>query len=97
MAEWLSERVSPERLYWEIKWGSRIWFALAAELLKDTLPVILYTGWRSGQQRPWGMNRGAFMDGCPAEWAGLPRPPAPLPVGIDGWLPSAVGRPANTI
>ena len=39
MAEWLSERVSPERLYSEIKWGSWIWFALAAELLKDTLPV----------------------------------------------------------
>jgi len=34
VAEWLSERVSPERLYWETKWGSLIWLELAAQLLK---------------------------------------------------------------
>jgi hypothetical protein len=38
VAEWLSDR-SLDRLYWEIKWGSQISFALAAELLKDRLPV----------------------------------------------------------
>jgi hypothetical protein len=35
----LNERVSPERLYLETKWGSLISFELAADLLKDTLPV----------------------------------------------------------
>jgi len=26
----------------------------------------------------------SFIEGCPAEWTKLPRPPAPLTVGIDG-------------
>ena len=35
----LNERVSPERLYLETKWASLISFELAADLLKDTLPI----------------------------------------------------------
>ena len=35
----LDEHVSPERLYLETKWGSLISFELAADLLKDTLPI----------------------------------------------------------
>jgi hypothetical protein len=35
----LNEHVSPERLYLETKWGSLISFELAADLLKDTLPI----------------------------------------------------------
>ena len=31
-----------------------------------------------------GEERGLFIDGCPRDWAALPRPPAPLTVGIDG-------------
>jgi hypothetical protein len=35
----LDDHVSPERLYLETKWASLISFELAAQLLKDTLPV----------------------------------------------------------
>ena len=39
VTELLAERVSPERLYLETRWGSLISFELTAELLRDTLPV----------------------------------------------------------
>jgi len=31
-----------------------------------------------------GDERWSFIEGCPAEWERLPRPPAPLTVGLDG-------------
>jgi len=31
-----------------------------------------------------GDERWSFVEGCPAEWEQLPRPPAPLTVGLDG-------------
>jgi hypothetical protein len=39
LTELLGERVSPERLYLEVKWSSLISFKMAALLLKDALPV----------------------------------------------------------
>jgi hypothetical protein len=39
LTELLRERVSPERLYLEVKWSSLISFKMAALLLKDALPV----------------------------------------------------------
>ena len=94
VAELLPERVSPERLYLETKWGSLISFELAAELLKDTLPVAETVNAASIRnhihrvaervEAALGKEQVSFIDGCPAEWAALPRPPAPLTVGIDG-------------
>jgi hypothetical protein len=94
VAELLSERVSPERLYLEIKWGSLISFELTAELLRDTLPIAETVNAASIRnhlhrvarraEAALGDEQGSFIDGCPAEWAALPRPPAPLTVGIDG-------------
>jgi hypothetical protein len=62
----LDEHVSPERLYLETKWGSLISFELAADLLKDTLPIaetvngpdygIICTGSLSEQKQPWAMK-----------------------------------------
>lgn len=94
VAELLSERVSPERLYLETKWASLISFELTASLLKDTLPVAETVNAASIRNHLQGMaerveaalgkEQVSFIDGCPAEWAALPRPPAPLTVGIDG-------------
>jgi hypothetical protein len=39
LSELLTEHVTPERLFLEVKWSSLISFALATEMLKDTLPV----------------------------------------------------------
>jgi hypothetical protein len=94
VAELLSERLSPERLYLETKWASLISFELTASLLIDTLPVAETVnaasirnhlqGVAERVEAALGKEQVSFIDGCPAEWAALPRPPAPLTVGIDG-------------
>jgi hypothetical protein len=94
LAELFTEHVSPERLYLEAKWSSLISFELAAELLKDTLPVAETTNACSVRnhlhrvakrmEAALGDEQVSFVDGCPREWAALPRPAAPLTVGIDG-------------
>jgi hypothetical protein len=94
VAELLAERVSPERLYVETKWASLISFELTADLLKDTLPVVETVNAASVRnhlhrvaqraEAALGTEHVSFIDGCPSEWAVLPRPPAPLTVGIDG-------------
>jgi hypothetical protein len=90
----LNERVSPERLYLETKWASLISFELAADLLKDTLPIaetVNAAGIRNHLHRvaeraeaALGDERVSFIEGCPGQWAALPRPEPPLTVGIDG-------------
>lgn len=94
LADLLTEHCSPERLYLETKWASLVSFELAAQLLEDVLPTATHiraTSVRNHLQRVakraeagLGGEQCAFIDGCPREWAALPRPPAPLTVGIDG-------------
>jgi hypothetical protein len=94
LTELLRERVSPERLYLEVKWSSLISFKMAALLLKDALPVAETVNAASVRNHLHGAARRmeaaldkeqvSFIDGCPREWAAQPRPPAPLTVGIDG-------------
>jgi hypothetical protein len=94
LIELLSERVSPERLYLEVKWSSLISFKMAALLLKDALPVAETVNAASVRNHLHGAARRmeaaldkeqvSFIDGCPREWAAQPRPSAPLTVGIDG-------------
>jgi hypothetical protein len=94
LAELLTEHVSPERLYLEAKWGSLIAFEPAANLLADTLPItetvnantvrnhLHHVAQRAEDEL--GDEQGSFIEGCPRDWEGLPRPPAPITVGIDG-------------
>lgn len=94
LADLLTEHCSPERLYLETKWASLVSFGLAAQLLEDVLPAnthVRATSVRHHLQRVakraeagLGGEQISFIDGCPREWAALPRPPAPLTVGIDG-------------
>ena len=80
----LNEHVSPERLYLETKWGSLISFELAADLLKDTLPIaetVNAAGVHNHLHRvaerseaALGDERVSFIEGCPGQWAALPRP-----------------------
>jgi predicted nucleotidyltransferase len=88
------ERCSPERMYLETKWASLVSFELAAQMLEDVFPTD--TRFRTTSVRnhlrhvanraeaTLGKEQLSFIDGCPYEWARLPRPPAPLTVGIDG-------------
>lgn len=94
LAELLTEHCSPERLYLETKWASLVSFDLAAQLFEDLLPLetpIHATSVRNHLQRVakrseagLGKEQVFFIDGCQQEWAALPRPPAPITVGIDG-------------
>jgi len=94
LAGLLTGHCSPERLYLETKWASLVSFELAAQLLGDVLPTdthIRATSVRNHLQRVakrseagLGEEQCSFIDGCPREWAALPRPPAPITVGIDG-------------
>ena len=94
LADLLTEHCSPERLYLETKWASLVSFELAARLLEDVLPTATHiraTSVRNHLQRVakraeagLGEEQYSFIDGCPREWAALPRPSAPLTVGIDG-------------
>jgi hypothetical protein len=78
----------------ETKWASLVSFDLAAQMLEDVLPTDTHfraTSVRNHLQRVakraeagLGREQVSFIDGCPQEWAALPRPAAPLTVGIDG-------------
>jgi hypothetical protein len=81
-------------VYLETKWASLVSFDLAAQLFEDVLPIatrIHATSIRNHLQRVakraeagLGGEQVSFIDGCPREWAALPRPPMPITVGIDG-------------
>lgn len=94
LAKALPERTSPELLYLEAKFGARISFALSRQLLAEVLPLdekfnaatirnhLHLIGERLESEL--GEDKGMFIEGCPRDWAHLPRPDLPLTVGIDG-------------
>jgi hypothetical protein len=94
LAELLPEHIAPERLYLETKWGSLISYELAAKLLGEVLPIEEQVnassirrhlhGVAQRSEASLGEEQFSFIDGCPRDWKALPRPPAPLTVGIDG-------------
>jgi hypothetical protein len=90
----LPERTSPELLYLESKFSARISFELSRQLLAEVLPLheefnaatIRNHLHLSGErlETELGEDKGMFIEGCPRDWANLPRPDLPLTVGIDG-------------
>jgi hypothetical protein len=94
LAELFTEHTAPERLYLETKWGSLISFEMTARLLAEVLPlegqvnaVSIRNHLNQMAERAeseLGEEQVSFIEGCPREWAALPRPSAPLTVGIDG-------------
>ena len=94
LAELLTERPAPELCYLETKWAALISYGMAARVLTDILPLdhflhpmtlvrqVAQVAERS--EAELGDEQGAFIEGCPRDWANLPRPEGPLTVGIDG-------------
>ncbi len=94
LAKALPERASPELLYVEAKFGARISFDLSRKLLAEVLPLheefnaatirnhLHLIGERLEMEL--GEERNFYIEGCPRDWANLPRPEMPLTVGIDG-------------
>jgi hypothetical protein len=94
LTELFSQHVSPERLYLEIKWAAQVSYEMTAKLLADVLPLeeeIHTTSIRNHLhevaercEAEMGDEQFSFIEGCPRDWAALPRPAGPLTVGIDG-------------
>jgi hypothetical protein len=94
LSEWLDGHTAPERLYLETKWASLMSFDMAAKLLADVLPLDAQVNAASirnhlhqvaqRSEAELGDEQPSFIDGCPRDWAALPRPSAPITVGIDG-------------
>ena len=90
----LPGNVAPEPLYLEARWASLVPYAAAANLLADVLPVALGANATILRQhvlrvaeraeRELGKEQSRLIDGCPAEWAGLPIPEGRIVVGLDG-------------
>lgn len=92
--EVLPELTAPELLYMETKWASLMAYDVTAERLKEVLPVdktlnaetIRQNLYKIAERNEAALDKEQFMfiDGCPAQWAQLPRPDGPITVGIDG-------------
>ncbi len=90
----MPDHVAPERLYLESCWKSLAPYAAAAGLMADVLPIASGGSAKTPREHTLRMaeraeaemaeERSCFIDGCPAEWAGLPIPEGRIVVGLDG-------------
>jgi DNA-directed RNA polymerase subunit RPC12/RpoP len=94
LAERLPERSTPELRYLETKWAALMSYGMTTKLLEEVLPIgkhvnaetvrhhLLAAAERT--EAELGEEQVFFIDGCPRDWANLPRPDGPLTVGLDG-------------
>ena len=90
----LPEHAAPELLYLESKWASLVSYGLTVKALQDFLPVDTRLNATSVRRQALRVARRIEAElgpepvfplaGCPDACAGLPVPPAPITVGIDG-------------
>ena len=90
----IPDHVAPERLYLEARWSSLVPYAAAAGLLADILPIESGANAKTLREHTLrvaeraeaelGDERPCFIDGCPADWAGLSIPQGRIVVGLDG-------------
>jgi hypothetical protein len=88
----IPDYVAPERLYLEARWASLVPYAAAADLLVDILPVAAGTNATTLREHALHVaerveaelaeERPCFIDGCPADWGGLPIPEGRIVVGL---------------
>lgn len=105
LANLLTERTSPERLYLESKFAAQMPYGQSATLLAEVLPVdeqLNAATVRNHTQQiverleaELGDEQFMFVDGCEYDWAALPRPDMPLTVGIDGGYVRAISAQAK--
>src|SRR5262249_54832397 len=94
LAERLPERSTPELLYLETKWASLMSYGITTKLLEEVLPIGEHVNAETVRhhlhavaertEAELGDEQVFFIDGCPRDWANLPRPDGPLTVGLDG-------------
>jgi hypothetical protein len=102
----IPDHVGPERLYLEARWSSLVPYAAAAGLLADVLPIESDANAKTPREHTLrvaeraeaelGDERPCFIDGCPADWAGLSIPEGRIVVGLDGgYVPNWEDRKTN--
>ena len=94
LAAVLPTRATPERQYLEAKFAGQVSYGLSAQLLGEVLPLghpLHATAVRHHVQAvaqcledDLGPEQFSFIEGCPRDWAELPRPDLPLVAGLDG-------------
>lgn len=92
LAHVLLERIAPELRYLQSKWASLMSYGMTAKLLEEVLPLdispssVFYNTQQVSLklEGELGKEQMMFVDGCQRDWGNLPRPDAPLTVGIDG-------------
>ena len=94
LAERLPERSTPALLYLETKCASLMSYGLTAKLLAEVLPIgkqvkaeTMRNHLHAVAERTeaeLGDEQVFFVDGCPRDWANLPRPDGLLTVGLNG-------------
>jgi hypothetical protein len=94
LAERLQERSTPELRYLETKWASLMSYGMTTKLLDEVLPIGKQINAETVRhhlhavaertEAELGDEQVFFIDGCPRDWATLPRPDGPLTVGLDG-------------
>jgi hypothetical protein len=94
LRELISERSTPELQYLETRWASLVSYGLTVRALQDFLPVDEEVNVSTVRrttldvarrcEAELGHEQPMFIEGCQAQWDGLPRPDLPLTVGLDG-------------
>ena len=94
LAELLSERTSPELLYFESKFAALMSYGLSVKVLSEVFPIDQHLNAATIRnhthkvaerlESELGEEQFMFIDGCQRDWDALPRPDMPLTVGIDG-------------
>ncbi len=94
LAKLLPERTTPELQYLQSKWAALMSYGVTAQLLEEVLPLDkgVSTATLSAQvaqvadriESELGEEQPMFVQGCPAMWAALVEPDAPITVGLDG-------------
>jgi hypothetical protein len=88
----LHEHTSPELLYLESKWASLMSYGTTVKLLEEVFPAHIRPSSvfdnmvkvSTHLEEELGEEQFMFIEGCQREWDNLPRPDAPLTVGLDG-------------
>ncbi|OJX14396.1 MAG: hypothetical protein BGO77_02790 [Caedibacter sp. 37-49] len=88
----LHEHTAPELLYLESKWSSLMSYGTTVKLLEEVFPVHIHPSSvfdnmvkvSTRLEEELGKEQIMYIEGCQQEWDALPRPGAPLTVGLDG-------------
>jgi len=106
LTDLLVTRTSPELIYLETKFASLMSYGLTVSLLSEVLPIEEHLHTTAVRrhlhsvaeriEEDLGEEQFQYIEGCPYDWERLPRPGAPLTVGLDGGYVHAKDQKSRT-